>query len=464
MKQLYSKEDTIVALATPAGVGALAVIRLSGRQAIPIAETLTSKKLAALDTKTLKSYQLFYTKICYPDTNKVLDEVMLSVYHAPRSFTGEDIIEFCCHGSPFIIKELLRLILEKGARIAQAGEFTQRGFLHGKMDLAQAEGIADLIIADSAAAHQLAISQMRGGFSTKIKQLREDIIRLAALLELELDFSEEDVEFADRTDLRRQVITLQNIIQQMAASFRLGNVMKNGFPVAIVGKPNAGKSTLLNAIIDEDRAIVSTIAGTTRDTIEEQKNINGICFRFIDTAGLRETEDAIEKLGIARTLKKIQEAQCILYLFDAQTTSLPELQEAEIDIQAYQIPYYLVGNKIDLVATEKLKVFESNARFLAISAHTKQNLSQLEDALSAHVQAMNVHESQIIVSNARHLHCLQNAANALQIVCNAIDSHLPTEMIASDLREAIYQLGEIVGEVTNNDLLDFIFSKFCIGK
>jgi tRNA modification GTPase len=459
--QIYSKEDTIVALATPVGVGALGVIRLSGRQAIAIAQSLVKK---AFPTATGTKADLFFAKLAYPATGEVLDEVMLSLYRAPRSFTGEDVVEFSCHGSSFILQEILRLVLEAGARLAQAGEFTQRAFLNSKMDLAQAEAIADLIASDSQASHQLAMNQMRGGFSDKIKQMREDLIRLAALLELELDFSEEDVEFANRTELYKQNDTLLATIRGLVSSYSLGNVMKNGFPVAIIGKPNAGKSTLLNALLEEDRAIVSNIAGTTRDTIEEQKNIGGIRFRFIDTAGLRETEDVIEKLGIERTIKKIKEAQLILYLFDVQSTSPTDLQEAETAIQAYEIPYYLVGNKIDLVTPEVLATFAQKEKFVAISAQNKQNMQHLEDTLLAHLHQTHHNESQIIVSNARHLHCLQQALSALGVVRNSLDMRLPTEMIASDLREAIYHLGEIVGEVSNNDLLDFIFSKFCIGK
>ncbi len=455
---LYSKEDTIVALATPAGVGALGVVRLSGRHAVEIAQKFCKKKIAGKDSL------LFFAKLAYPDTENILDEAMVSVYFAPRSFTGEDIVEFCCHGSSFILKELLRLILEAGARLAQAGEFTQRAFLNGRMDLAQAEGVADLIASDSSASHRLAMTQMRGGFSDKIKQMREDLIRLAALLELELDFAEEDVEFANRQELYTQNTQLAYAIEQLIGSYKLGNVMKHGFPVAIVGKPNAGKSTLLNALLDEDRAIVSSIAGTTRDTIEEQKNIGGIRFRFIDTAGLRETEDVIEKLGIERTLKKIQEAQLILYLFDMQDFSLEDLEEAKIQLEAYQIPYYFVGNKTDLLSEDSLKTWANIPQLMSISAQNKADIKALEAMLLTHIDQTPDHESQIILSNARHLSCLQNTLKALHTVRNTLDARLSTELIASDLREAVYHLGEIVGEITNNDLLDFIFSKFCIGK
>lgn len=460
---IYSKEDTIVALATPAGVGALGVIRLSGRQAIEIAQKFIKK-----DLKQYSHTSLFFAKLAYPTTGELLDEVMVSLFFAPHSFTGEHIVEFSCHGSPFILKEILRLMLEHGARLAQAGEFTQRAFLQGRMDLAQAEGVADLIAADSAASHKLAMNQMRGGFSDKIKQMRHDLIRLAALLELELDFSEEDVEFANRQELYNQNAQLTTTIKQLIGSYGLGNVMKHGFPVAIVGKPNAGKSTLLNALLEEDRAIVSSIAGTTRDTIEEQKNIGGIRFRFIDTAGLRETEDIIEKLGIERTIKKIKEAQLILYLFDTQTTTTEAIEEAMAELQIYQIPYLLVGNKIDLVSdahTEALrKVVGKEQNILFISAQDKANMQSLEDYLLKYIENTHDHESQIIVSNARHLACLQNTLKALQTVQTSLDNRLSTEMVASDLREAVYHLGEIVGEITNQDLLDFIFSKFCIGK
>jgi tRNA modification GTPase len=467
--QFYSKEDTIVALATPAGVGALGVIRLSGRQAIDIAQKFIRKTIFRSSLPSQTSL-LFFAKLAYPTTGEILDEAMVSVYFAPRSFTGEDVVEFSCHGSLFILQEVLKISLEQGARLAQAGEFTQRAFLNGRMDLAQAEAIADLIASDSKASHQLAMSQMRGGFSDKIKQMREDLIRLAALLELELDFSEEDVEFANRTELYIQNEALLNTIQGLINSYSLGNVMKNGFPVAIIGKPNAGKSTLLNALLEEERAIVSSIAGTTRDTIEEQKNIGGIRFRFIDTAGLRETEDIIEKMGIERTIKKIKEAQLILYLFDMQTTLPEELLHEVETLNQYEIPYFLIGNKMDLLSPEALEKFTTNNQqrannnFLPLSAQNKANIATLEEKLLAHVQQGQDNEAQIIISNARHLYCLQNALNALKTVKNTLDSRLSTEMVASDLREAIYHLGEIVGEVSNNDLLDFIFSKFCIGK
>ncbi|TAE73324.1 MAG: tRNA uridine-5-carboxymethylaminomethyl(34) synthesis GTPase MnmE [Bacteroidetes bacterium] len=454
------KNDTIVALSTPVGVSAIAVIRLSGENCIAIIEQIwQGKKLSTQAGNTV-----LFGKIIN-ENKDIIDEVVLALFKAPKSFTKQNVIEISCHGSGYIVQEIIKLCLKNGARLAEAGEFTQRAYLNGQFDLAQAEAIADLIHADSKASHQLAISQMRGGFSNKIKELRENLIKIAALLELELDFSEEDVEFANRTQLLTQVIDLQVVITNMANSFQLGNVMKNGFSVAIMGKPNAGKSTLLNALLEEDRAIVSNIAGTTRDTIEETKIINGIKFRFIDTAGLRETEDTIEKIGIERTLKKIKEAQYILYLFDMNTMTITELEEEEKNIvQPYQIPYCLVGNKIDLIDTKNVEAFEKLPNFIGISMYEPQKIQLLEDFLANYIQHISSQESQIIVNNTRHHQCLLEAADALQVVQNAINHRFATEMIASDLRQAIFHLGSIVGEVTNNDLLDFIFSKFCIGK
>ncbi len=458
---LYTqKNDTIVALSTPVGVSAIAVIRLSGEDCIEIVQRIWQGK----NLQQQAGNMALFGKIIN-QKKEIIDEVVLTLFKAPKSFTKQNVIEISCHGSAYVVQEILTLCLQNGARLAEAGEFTQRAYLNGQFDLAQAEAIADLIHADSKASHQLAISQMRGGFSNKIKELREDLIKLAALLELELDFSEEDVEFAHRGELLTQVTDLQAVIIKMANSFQLGNVMKNGFSVAIMGKPNAGKSTLLNTILEEDRAIVSNIAGTTRDTIEESKIINGIKFRFIDTAGLRETEDTIEKIGIERTRKKIKETQFILYLFDTETMNIEEVLAEEInEIQPYQIPYCLIGNKIDLITETQLATLKQLENFIGLSVRQPQTIKDLEDFLANYIEHISSNESQIIVNNTRHQQCLLEAANALQVVQNAIKDRLATEMIASDLRQAIYHLGSIVGEVTNNDLLDFIFSKFCIGK
>lgn len=453
------KNDTIVALSTPIGVSAIAVIRLSGDNCIEIAEQFWQGKKLSTQVGNIA----LFGKIIN-NKKEIIDEVVLTLFKAPKSFTKQNSVEISCHGSAYIVQEIIQLCLLNGARLAEAGEFTQRAYLNGQFDLAQAEAIADLIHSDSKSSHQLAIAQMRGGFSQKIKDLRESLIRLAALLELELDFSEEDVEFANREQLYSQIIDLQAIIKNMIDSFVLGNVMKNGFSVAIIGKPNAGKSTLLNALLEEDRAIVSNIAGTTRDTIEEIKNINGIKCRFIDTAGLRETNDTIEKIGIERTLKKTKEAQFIFYIFDTQITSITELKQEEETIKNYQIPYLLVGNKIDLIDKKQLEFFEKIDNFIGISAHNLLKIKELETFLSNYIQSISSNASQIIISNVRHLYCLQNALDALKIVQNAVEIRLATEMIASDLRQAIYHLGSITGDITNEDLLDFIFSKFCIGK
>jgi tRNA modification GTPase len=452
------KDDTIIALSSPAGVGAIALIRLSGKESFAIIQSIFSKNIA-----NAASHTLHFGKI-KKDSGEVLDEVVIGLYRNPASFTGEDIVEISCHGSEYIVQEIIKLCLSKGARLALAGEFTQRAFLNGKMDLAQAEAVADLIASDSAVSHQLAMNQMRGGFSQKIKTLREDFIRLAALLELELDFSEEDVEFADRTQLRTQLNALIGAITEMANSFALGNVLKNGVPVAIIGKPNAGKSTLLNALLEEEKAIVSHIPGTTRDTIEDEKVIQGIRFRFIDTAGLRETADEIEKIGVERARAKMQTARIILYLFDAVVEKSQEVfltaQELQHEFPAAQL--LVVANKTDEYARYDF-FLPTDLKGCVISAKEKTGLAELTQILYQTVSDEQI-SSDVIVTNLRHYESLKNTLTALEQVVQTMNLGLSTELIASDIREAIYHLGTIVGEVSNNDLLDFIFSKFCIGK
>ncbi len=451
------RKDTIVALSTPPGIGALGLIRLSGSKAIEISQRIFSKNILEVKANTAHFGMILGKE------KEVIDEVVLTIFRAPRSFTKEDTVEISCHGSSYILQQVLQLLLENGARLAQAGEFTQRAYLNGQMDLAQAEAIADLIASESKAAHQMAMQQMRGGFSNKIKDLRENFIRLAALLELELDFAEEDVEFADRTELKAQVSELSTALRLMIDSFALGNALKNGVPVAIVGKPNAGKSTLLNALLEEEKALVSNIPGTTRDAIEDEKIIQGIRFRFIDTAGLRETDDLVEQMGVARTLSKMQTAQIILYLFDAEAESQ---QEVITQVQAFQAEYpeailLVVANKLDLFARYGLFMPE-DILSCAISAQEKTGLENLTQILYDSVAQQQV--SDVIVSNLRHYESLQAALKALQNVQESLELGISTELIASDIREANYHLGSITGEITHEDLLEHIFSKFCIGK
>lgn len=453
-------QECIVALSTPPGVGAIALIRLSGKTAI----TLINPIFKGKNLEQEAGHTVHFGQIIDPENGKIIDEVLLTLFRAPRSFTKEDVVEISCHASDYIIQEIFRLVLKQGARLAKAGEFTQRAYLNGQLDLAQAEAIADLIASDSAAAHQIAMQQMRGGISHKIKDLRTDFIRLAALLELELDFSEEDVEFADRSDLQKQLRALQSNVREMSASFQQGNAIKNGVPVAIIGKPNAGKSTLLNALLKEERAIVSAIAGTTRDTIEDERIIEGIRFRFIDTAGLRETADEIEQIGIARTKEKIRKASLLLYLFDLSQTSRAELDAHLSEIQQFEIPYLLVANKLDQSSQAHKAEFEDLAHLIFISALNNTNLPELEAKLLQEVNLQPLGANQVIISNMRHYQALNKTLDALNQVQSSLEAAYPTEMIASDIREAVYHLGEITGEITNNDLLDFIFTKFCIGK
>lgn len=459
MHHFLLRQDTIFALSTPQGIGAIALIRVSGKNTFSLVqEIFKGKKLSEQ-----VSHTAHFGTIRNPN-DEIIDEVVVTIFRNPNSFTGEDIAEISCHASPYIIQAIMQLLLAKGARLAQAGEFTQRAYLNGKMDLAQAEAVADLIASDSKMSHQIALQQMRGGFSQKIKDLRENFIRLAALLELELDFSEEDVEFADRIDLKNQLSALKQALTEMLNSFALGNVIKNGVPVAIVGKPNAGKSTLLNAILEEEKAIVSATPGTTRDAIEDEKVIQGIRFRFIDTAGLRETEDEIEKIGVERARAKMQTARIILYLFDAVTEKSQEVfitaQEIKKEFPAAQV--MVVANKVDEYARYDF-FLPSDLKGCVISAKEKTGLDKLTQILYQIVSDEQI-SSDVIVTNLRHYESLKATLDALEAVEQTLAANLSTELIASDMRQAIYHLGAIVGEVSNEDLLDFIFSKFCIGK
>ena len=460
-------DDTIVALATPPGVGAIGVIRLSGPSAFGIVNQLfPSKDLEQQATHTAHVGLL-------KENGEALDEVVVTLFKGPRSFTGEDVVEVSGHGSPYVLQRILDACMRGGARLARPGEFTQRAFLHGKLDLAQAEAVADLIAANTAATQRNALHNIRGGFSAELKQLREQLISFSALIELELDFSQEDVEFADRSQLYALVTGAHERVSKLAASFQLGNVMKNGVSVAIVGKPNAGKSTLLNTLLNENRAIVSEIAGTTRDTIEEVLNIDGILFRFIDTAGIREhTADQIEQIGVEKSREKMQQADIVIYLFDVNTMLPTDLEQVEREFGAAGYKYLLVGNQIDKGEETALRIqFDRSAgagvdssRLLLISAKQGMHVEVLKERLVDLVLGGQVSGDTTIVTNARHYHALQEILRSLMDIRNGLDNHLPGDLLALDIRRCLQYVGEITGEVSNEDLLDYIFSKFCIGK
>jgi len=467
--------DTIVAMATPAGAGAIAVIRLSGSEALSIASALFSsvsgKNLAEQKTHTV---HLGHIK----DGERVIDEVLATLFKNPNSYTGEDVVEISCHGSHYIQQEIIQLCLRNGCRMAQAGEFTLRAFLNGKMDLSQAEAVADLIASDSAASHQLAMQQMRGGFSSEIKNLREELLNFASLIELELDFAEEDVEFADREEFQKLIARITQVLKRLIDSFATGNVLKNGIPVAIVGEPNVGKSTLLNALLNEERAIVSDIAGTTRDTIEDEISIGGIGFRFIDTAGIRETEDIIEGLGIRKTFEKIEQAQVVIYLFDAEKFH-PEVSgqasKFQVEIETIKNKYPLknliiVANKIDKLSEaelHKLNVTLSaveGSTYLLLSAKKGIGLKELETQLLEFVNTGALRSNETIVTNSRHYDALLKALEEIIRVQEGIDANLSGDLLAIDIREAMYHLGAITGQVSEDEILGNIFANFCIGK
>ena len=475
-------KDTIVALATPAGAGAIAVIRVSGAEAISIVSPLFRAK-SKKDIVSEPSHTLHLGNIV--DEKRILDEVLVSIFHGPRSYTGENTIEISCHGSPYIQQEIIQLLVRKGCRSAEAGEFTLRAFLNGKMDLSQAEAVADLISSENQASHQLAMQQMRGGFSNEIKKLREELLNFASLIELELDFAEEDVEFANRDQFQELVLRIQKVLQKLVDSFSVGNVIKHGIPVAIVGEPNVGKSTLLNALLNEERAIVSEIAGTTRDTIEDEISIGGIGFRFIDTAGIRETKDVVESIGIKRTFEKISQAQVVVYLLDAErfkvqssSPSSPEggelseiLREIEkIKNQFPQKPLIIVANKTDRLPDsqiEQLNVTLSRvegSHYLPISAKTGTGVEELQQKLLQFVNTGELRNNNTIVTNSRHYNSLLKALEEINKVQEGLNANLSGDLLAIDIRQALYHFGEITGEITNDDLLGNIFANFCIGK
>lgn len=460
MGKLTGWDDTIVALATPPGVGALGVIRLSGKEAIKIANALFASK----DLERQASHTLHVGFL--QQQGKPIDEVVVSLYRAPRSYTGENVVEFSCHGSPFIHQQVIEACVELGARLAKPGEFTQRAFLAGRLDLTQAEAVADLIASNTTASHKTALHNMRGGFSTVLKNLREQLIQFSALIELELDFSQEDVAFADRTQLKKLVQYAREQTGRLLQSFRLGNVIRNGVSTAIIGKPNAGKSTLLNALLNEDRAIVSDIPGTTRDTIEEVINIDGVLFRLIDTAGIRShSEDVIETAGIARSMEKMKQADVVLYLFDVNQTEVEELQQTLKQLQQQGVRFILVGNKVDMVDEQQVrKKFAFVEGLVLIAARSGLHLEVLQEKMLDTVLQENLQTENVVVTNARHYHALTEVHASLQDALDGLENGIPGDLLALDIRRSLQYLGEITGEITNEDQLDYIFSKFCIGK
>lgn len=456
--KLTGWDDTIVALATPHGIGAIGVIRLSGSKSIDIVNRLFPSK----DLQQQKSHTIHVGFL--KDGEKILDEVVVSLFKNPKSYTGEDVIEISCHGSPFIQEQVINTIVKYGARLAKPGEFTQRAFLKGKLDLTQAEAVADLIASNTEASQRTALHNIRGGFSLVLKELREQLIQFSALIELELDFSQEDVEFADRTKFYALIHRAQKVTKDLLQSFQLGNVIKNGVSVAIVGKPNAGKSTLLNTLLNENRAIVSETAGTTRDTIEEIINIDGILFRLIDTAGIRESTDEIESIGVERSMEKMLIADLVLYLFDVNTESQAELETALLQVQGKNKNYIAVGNKVDLLGEETAQQKFSGDAVLFIAAKSNKHVNVLKERLADKVVQGTIHSENTIVTNARHFTALQEVEKSLNDIHAGLENEISSDLLALDIRMCLHYLGEITGEITNEDRLDYIFSKFCIGK
>ena len=448
-------DDTIVALATPQGIGAIAVIRLSGEDAINIINQMFPSK----DLLKQASHTLHVGLLKHND--EILDEVVISIYKNPKSYTGENVVEISCHGSTFIQEKILKAITLLGARMAKAGEYTQRAFLNGKLDLTQAEAVADLIASNTEASRNTALKNIRGGFSNALQILRNELIKFSALIELELDFSQEDVEFADRTAFKNLISEISLSTNQLLNSFKLGNVIKNGVQVAIIGKPNAGKSTLLNILLNEERAIVSSIAGTTRDTIEEVINIDGVLFRLIDTAGIRDNStDEIENIGVGKSYEKAGLADVILYLFDASIEN--DLKDEIVWLQSFNKPFLLVANKIDKASSNLPSI--GGLEIISISARDNKNIDTVKKSLVANAIKGNINTESTIVTNARHFDALQKLSNSLQEIENGLSNNIPGDLLALDIRQSLHYLGTITGQVTNEEQLDFIFSKFCIGK
>ncbi|HVW94346.1 MAG TPA: tRNA uridine-5-carboxymethylaminomethyl(34) synthesis GTPase MnmE [Mucilaginibacter sp.] len=457
-----TNNDTIVALATPSGTGAIGVIRLSGPDAITIANCVFKGR----DLTCQSSHTIHFGSVV--DEGVVLDEVLMSLFVAPRSYTRDNVVEISCHGSNYIIESIIRLLIKKGARSATAGEFTLRAFLNGSLDLSQAEAVADLIASNSKASQQIALNQLRGGFSSQLQSLREQLVQFASLIELELDFAEEDVEFANRTQLTKLITEINSVVSSLIRSFELGNAIKQGVNTVIAGRPNAGKSTLLNALLNEERAIVSHIAGTTRDTIEEVLNINGISFRLIDTAGIREATDTIEQIGVARTMEKISQSALLIYMYDVSSLSESELKDDIKSLQKPGIKILAVANKTDLLkndgfALPDLSEIDDDIKMIGISAREKLNIEELKSTIYNAAIKQKLGSDETLVTNVRHLEALQKTYDALERVLQGMNS-VTSDFLSMDIKQALHYLGEITGAVTTDDLLENIFNKFCIGK
>lgn len=459
LQKLSGWDDTIVALATPPGVGAIGVIRLSGKNAIVITnELFHSKNLLLQGSHTIHVGII-------KENDIAIDEVVVSLFKNPKSYTGEDVVEISCHGSPYVQQQVVQACIAKGARLAKPGEFTQRAFLNGKLDLTQAEAVADLIASNTAASQKAALHNIRGGFSGVLKSLREELIQFSALIELELDFSQEDVEFADRKKFYELIENAERTTKNLLHSFQLGNVIKNGVSVAIVGKPNAGKSTLLNTLLNENRAIVSEIAGTTRDTIEEIINIDGILFRLIDTAGIRDnSNDIIELIGIEKSREKIQQSDEVIYIFDVNTETADELKTAVSLIKEKNENFLLVGNKTDVLTSIVAGQKFANTEIIYISAKEDEGINLLKEKLVSKVVKGNINTENTIITNARHYQALEQVQLSVTEIKKGLDNFIPGDLLALDIRRCLHFISEITGDITNETVLDLIFSKFCIGK
>ena len=461
------QNDSIIALATPSGIGAISVIRISGEDAINI----VSKKFNSISGKELKNQKTHTIHLGHIiENNRIIDEVLVSVFKNPSSYTGENVVEISCHGSSYIQQEIIQLFLKNGCRMADNGEFTMRAFLNGKMDLSQAEAVADVIASNSSASHQLAIQQMRGGITNELKDLRAKLLDFAALIELELDFSGEDVEFADRTKFKELVATISSVLKKLIDSFSFGNAMKNGIPVAIIGEPNVGKSTLLNSLFNEEKAIVSEIAGTTRDAIEDELIIEGVAFRFIDTAGIRQTNDIVESIGIRKTFEKAENAQLLIFLIDSnkfvgsKSTFLEEIETIKNRFPNKRL--LLIANKIDSLPEKQRKEITTSVKdILLLSAKEQIGITTLLEELTSLVNRGALSNNETIVTNSRHFEALNNALNAINSVQEGIDLEISTDLFSIDIRECLRHLGNITGEYdVDKDILGHIFSNFCIGK
>ncbi len=463
--KLSVQEDTICAPATAGGMGAIAIIRISGVDAITIADEIFSKPLETSESHTV----LFGT---IKNNEQIIDEVLLSVFRDPKSYTGENMVEISCHGSVYIQQEIMKLLISKGCRPADPGEFTKRAFLNGKLDLLQAEAVSDLIASDSMSSHQLAMKQMRGGFSNELKNLRDKLIHFSSLVELELDFSEEDVEFANRDALKELIAEAKQLVQHLVNSFSKGNVIKEGIPVTIAGAPNAGKSTLLNGLLNEEKAITSDIAGTTRDVIEDEVIINGVKYRFMDTAGIRDTSDQIETAGIGKTFEKIDQSALVLYMIDCSVQDVAAIDQEILAIQQKMNEHsklLIIGNKLDLLTDSEKNKWEDWAKardtsVLLMSAKASSDVEKLTNELANLGDMEQLLKQDVVLTNARHFDALSKCLDALLRVQDALFNQVTGDLMAVDIRQALHFLGEITGEVTTDDILGSIFSKFCIGK